>query len=290
MAVRTVREWLLWGRDQLSGEAAALEAEVLLAWAGGWTRVQLFADLGEVLPGNVAGHYQKAIRRRQEHEPVAYIVGERWFYGLPFWVTPAVLVPRPETEELVEKALVACAGMGELWLADVGCGSGVLAVALARNLPQARVVAVDISAAALVVARENARRHKVASRITFVQGDLLAAVAGPFHLIVANLPYVSQAEYEALPPDVQLYEPESALFGGEDGLEPLRRLLPQVRHRLLAGGTFIAEIGWQQGKEALRLTAAHLPGAEASVEMDLAGEMRFLVIKVITKTRKRAID
>ena len=187
------------------------------------------------------------LARRARHEPVQYIIGEQEFFGLKFRVTPDVLIPRPETEHLVEAALARTDSDASLHIADVGTGSGAIAVPLAHALPRARVTALDISAAALVVAHENAESHGVSDRIRFFKSDLLAAVAGEqFDMIVSNPPYV--AEDEELEPQVGEYEPGSALFAGPEGLDVYRRLIPQAQAALKPGGWLLLEIGHgQQG-------------------------------------------
>ncbi len=283
MKPRSIREWLLWGKAALlPGESAALESRVLLSWASGRPQERLFAHPEARLSKDTKGRFQAAIRRRQAHEPLAYIVGERWFYGLRFRVNPAVLVPRPESEELVEYAVARLrraepAGT-PLRVADVGCGSGAIGVALAHTLPAVRIIAIDVSAPSLAVACLNARLNHVSQQMQFIQSDLLAAVMGPFHFIAANLPYVSQKEYEALPSDIHDYEPRLALWGGKDGLLFIKKLLRQARTRLLPGGTLMAEIGWQQGEAAQRLAQEQFPGQSIQIRHDLAGQTRFLVV------------
>lgn len=195
------------------------------------------------------------IERRSRHEPVQYILGEQEFYGLCFRVTPEVLIPRPETEHLVEALLQRVRNRAGLRLADVGTGSGAIAVALARHLPDAQIAALDRSPAALEVARQNAQTHGVAERLRFLESDLLGAVAGrKFHAIVSNPPYVADAE--PLEPQVRDYEPHAALFAGPDGLDVYRRLIPQAHSALLRGGWLMLEIGHGQRDALANLLAA----------------------------------
>lgn len=192
-------------------------------------------------------HYQEKISRRADHEPIQYIIGEQEFYGLAFRVTPAVLIPRPETEHLVEAALDRLPHQQPIRIADIGTGSGAIAVALAHHLPLAQISALDISPPALAVARENAARHQVAGRIDFLESDLLSAVQGEiFDAIVSNPPYVSTKE--ELEPQVRDYEPAAALYAGEQGLDIYRRLVPKAHAALKPGGWLMMEIGHDQSE------------------------------------------
>jgi len=204
------------------------------------------------LTAEQAALYEDWLARRALHEPVQYIVGEQEFFGLKFRVTPDVLIPRPETEHLVEAALARTDRESAPRIADIGTGSGAIAVALAHALPQARITALDISTAALAVAQENAESHGVSDRIRFVESDLLAAVAGEqFDVVVSNPPYV--AEGETLEPQVRDYEPASALFAGAEGLDVYKRLIPQAWAALRPGGWLLLEIGHGQRDASERL-------------------------------------
>ena len=195
-------------------------------------------------PAHLA-QYESWIARRTKHEPIQYITCEQEFYGLAFQVTPAVLIPRPETEHLVEAALARVPKDAPIHIADIGTGSGAIAVALAHSLPQAKVVALDISPPALAVARENANRHNVANCIDFRVSDLLEATRGEvFDAIVTNPPYV--ATTEELEPQVRDYEPASALYAGQSGLDIYRRLIPQAKAALKSNGWLLMEIGHGQ--------------------------------------------
>lgn len=230
---------------------------------------------------------EQLVSRRQRREPLAYILGSQPFFGLDLLVTPAVLIPRPETEELVERAIQRLnqhtAGrpdvLASLRVVDVGTGSGAIALALAYAVPDLRVIGVDDSEPALEVARANARRLGLADRVHLVAGDLLLPFAGPFDLILANLPYIPSAELPTLMPEVSQYEPRRALDGGSDGLEPLRRLLAQACTRLAPGGALMAEIGAEQGYLALTVARDLLPDCRARVEQDLAGRDRILIVE-----------
>jgi len=200
---------------------------------------------------------QALVHRRAAGEPIQYLMGEQEFYGLVFRVTPAVMIPRPETELLVEKTLnLATAGSLESFrFLDVGTGSGCITVSLVHQSPSSLGWAIDLSATALEIARENAVRHEVFDRVCFVQGDLLQCTAPKpyFHFIVSNPPYVAAGEYENLHETVRNYEPRRALFGGESGLGIYRRLVPGVRSRLLPGGYFLTECGAGQSESVARL-------------------------------------
>jgi release factor glutamine methyltransferase len=196
--------------------------------------------------------FESWITRRQQHEPIQYILGEQEFYGLTLHVTPAVLIPRPETEHLVEAALERLPKETPLRIADIGTGSGAIAIALARALPQARITALDISTAALEVAGANARTHKVANRIDFRESDLLQAAQGEIYdAIASNPPYVSTNE--ELEEQVRDYEPASALYAGETGLDIYRRLIPQAKAALKPGGWLLMEIGHGQSQALAEL-------------------------------------
>lgn len=247
-------------------------------------RTWLFTHSGTLLsPAQIAA-FQQQVARRNQREPVAYIVQQRAFFGLDFWVTPDVLVPRPETELLVETALELAQqhpSGAPLALADVGTGSGCIAVALARHLPQARVWASDISPAALAVARKNAALHGVAQRITFTKGDLLTGLPNALDLIVSNPPYVAQAVVASpdTMPEVRLFEPRLALDGGPSGLEVIERLLAQAATRLQPAGSLLVEIGFDQGQAVHALAKQYFPAATVRIKPDLAGLDRLLVVR-----------
>jgi release factor glutamine methyltransferase len=226
------------------------DAELLLTHVLRCDLVALLAHPERPLSASEAIQYESVLMRRLRSEPMQYITGQQEFYGLAFEVSPDVLIPRPETEHLVEAVLKHVKPNASI--IDVGTGSGAIAVALARALPQAQVVAVDLSPAALEVARRNARRNEVSDRVTFLQSDLLDAVeGGDFDAIVSNPPYV--ADGEVLEPQVSNYEPHAALYAGPTGLEVYERLVPQARKRLKPNGWLMLEIGFgqQAGVETL---------------------------------------
>ena len=263
-----------------AADSPRLTAEALLAHLLGLTRAQLLSRLEQPLPPDLAAPLEQLTARAAGGEPLAYLTGHREFYGLDFAVDARVLVPRPETELLVDLALAAGSPLTQLphpYILDAGTGSGVLAVTLAVKCPRARLVAADISAEALAVARANAARHQVADRIAFIQTDLLSAfpahhparIIRRFDFLVANLPYVPSAELRGLL--VAKHEPPLALDGGPDGLGPLRRLLADAPGVLAPGGRAALEIEATCGQAAAALARAAFPTAQVKVHQDLAG-------------------
>lgn len=254
-----------------------LDAELLLADVLGLGRAALLARRPEPLPPAALAPFEARVARRAAREPVAYILGRQEFYGLEFEVTRDVLIPRPETELLVDEALGFLRERPAGLVVDVGTGSGCLAVTIAVHVPQVRVVAVDASAAALEVARRNARRHAVAGQVELRQGDLLSEVAGPADLIVANLPYVSTEEVETLMPDVRLYEPRLALDGGAgDGTGLIRTLVAQAVGRLAPGGLLLLEVAAGQAARVADLLRSAGAFSDVSTRRDLAGLERMV--------------
>jgi release factor glutamine methyltransferase len=249
----TTREALKQGTTQLHpGPNAIRDAELLLMRALEKDRAWLLTHPDAPIEPNQLAQYKTWINRRQRHEPIQYILGEQEFYGLVFHVTRDVLIPRPETEHLVEATLERLPENTPLRIADIGTGSGAIAIALAHKLPQAKITALDISTAALAVAKENAVRHNVAERIDFRQSDLLEAAPGElFDAIVSNPPYV--ATTEELEPQVRNYEPQTALYAGETGLDIYRRLIPQAKAALKPEGWLLIEIGHGQSKALAEL-------------------------------------
>ncbi len=258
---------------------ARLTAEVLLAHVLDIGRAQLLARFERTPDSAQQTRYLELAARAAAGEPLAYLLGRREFLGIDFEVTADVLVPRPETELLVERAL--------LWLGDrpthvidVGTGSGIIALAIAIRCPQARITAIDRSPAALAVARRNADRHGVAARVTFVEQDLLdptsSARLEPADLICANLPYIPSGDLATL--DVSRHEPRLALDGGSDGLDLIRRLLAQAPVVLKAEGALLLEIEARQGSAVAALAATAFPGAAVEVLRDLAGLDRVVAV------------
>ena len=226
-----------------------LDAEVLLMHLLKTDRLQLITQPEKTMTEAEIAGYSRWVERRCQGEPVAYIVGEKEFWSLRFEVNREVLIPRPETECLIEEVLERTAPKtDEPRIIDIGTGSGAIGVVLAREIPDARVVATDISSGALEVARRNAIRHGVADRMEFIQGDLCAAATGVFDIIVSNPPYIPDEAYPLLPEGIRAFEPRQALIAGPDGTAFHRRIIREGAHRLKAGGWIFLEIGeGQQG-------------------------------------------
>ena len=262
---------------------ARFEAELLLRHALGCTREALFARLHEPAGAEAAGHYFHLLERRRGRVPIQHILGTQEFYGLSFRVTPSVLIPRPETELVVDEALVELSARSKSapTIADVGCGSGCIAIAIARERPQATFFAIDASPAALAVARENAAAHGVDERITFLHGDLLDPLVErgeKLDLVVSNPPYVVDAEIGELAPEVKEHEPRMALAGGADGLATITRLLEGVGAVLDRGGVVVMEIGKGQDRPvAERVLSVGLDLLR--IVPDLAGIPRVVVAR-----------
>ena len=277
----TVRRLLAWTEDFLRKkgiEAARLEAQILLAHALGCKKIDLYVRHEEEPAEDRRTAFREMIKKRAEGMPVAYLVGHREFYSLEFAVSPAVLIPRPETETLVMEALRRLKPLAAPRVLDLGTGSGAIAVAIAKQHQTAQVVAVDVSPAALAVASSNAQRHGVAERVTFVEGDLFGPVAGQtFDLIVSNPPYIAPAEFPSLDVGVRDFEPRGALDGGPDGLDFYRRIAAQAADFLAAGGAVLVEMGATQDAPVRELFAARLePGPTYK---DPAGRPRVVAAK-----------
>ncbi len=249
----TALEALTRAADQLSAHpelrpTAVPDAAMLLTYLLGVDRTYLRAHPELAISLDQQAAYQALVARRLRFEPIQYIVGTQEFYGLTLRVSPAVLIPRPETELLVEAVATRVPKEKEIRILDVGTGSGAIAIALAYVLPRAYVTAVDLSAEALAVARENARSHGLADRISFLESDLLAAVVtdAPFAAIVSNPPYIPLAEASSLHPQVREHEPADALFSGATGLEIYERLIPKAASLLVPNGLLALEMGYGQ--------------------------------------------
>jgi release factor glutamine methyltransferase len=257
----TVGRLLSWTAGWLAergSESPRLDAEVLLAHVRGCQRILLYTAFDEVVAEEPRSRFRELVRRRGAGEPVAYLVGGREFFSLSLVVSPAVLVPRPETEGLVVRVLDLCREAATPRIVDVGTGSGAIAIAVATHLPRAEIVATDISAAAVEVARANAARLGLAERIRFVESDLLAApeLAGPWDVIVSNPPYVREAEFATLARDVREHEPRGALVAGPRGVEVIERLVAEAVGRLKPGGWLVLEAGPGVAADVERLLAA----------------------------------
>lgn len=263
----------------IAGDDARLEAEVLLAHAIDTNRAHLLAALTDQLPLGAAVGFESLLERRLSRVPLAYITGRREFYGIDFRCTPDALIPRPETELLVDFALAELERRGpSIRIADVGTGTGAIAVAIAANAPTARVTATDASAEALALARSNAAAAGVSARIEVEQRDLLEDAA-EFDVIVANLPYISAADWEALPPEIRDHEPWQALVGGARGTEAIERLLMQAPRHLAPTGVLAVEIGAGQAAHLVSDARQHFPDADVCVIKDMAALERVVVVR-----------
>lgn len=270
--------WSL-GIDRLQASVSArLDARMLLEHALGKPHTYLVAHGERPLSASEERRYLGYLDRAAAYEPVPYITGSAPFLDFELRVTPEVLIPRPETEQLAELAIAWARDRGPLTVVDVGTGTGCLAIALARQTPRARIAAVDTSAAALKVAEYNVRRL-APGRVSLVQGDLLSSFGAGLDLIVANLPYVSESEWTSLADGVKFFEPSLALLGGPDGLDPVRAFLPQAAAALRRGGLLLAEIGWRQGRAAQELALAAFPASQVDMIKDFAGHDRYVKVQ-----------
>ncbi len=253
----TVLKILQWTADYFAGkeiDSSRLEAELLLAATLDLDRVGLYVNFDRPLNADELVAFRERVRRRAQREPIQYILGETEFWSLIFNVNPAVLVPRADTEVLVEEALARIEG--SIRVLDVGTGSGVIAIALAHEKPEIQVTALDCSEPALEVARGNAQRNGVAERVTCLTGDLAALPPGPFSVVVSNPPYIPSGDWQKLMPEVRDYEPRLALDGGDDGLEAYRQLAVQARQVLVHGGWLLVEVGIGQAADVCALFKA----------------------------------
>ena len=280
----TLREFLRDSRRRLMEAGAPeprMESEIILTDVLDVPRHRLYAYQDDAIPDEATETLEKVVQRRLRREPLAYILGHREFYGVDLIVGPGVMVPRPETEMLIERAMLVCMERMEragLVVADVGTGSGGIAVNLAMHLPGVRLYATDISADALEVARVNVDKFGLGQRITLLKGDLLEPLPGRVDVIVANLPYIPSARLRSLQPELA-WEPRTALDGGADGMAMLRRLMGQAAGKLAVDGVMLLEIDPGQGEPLRRMATRLFPGATMSVEKDLAGLDRILLLE-----------
>lgn len=291
----TIRDALHWATQQLTQarqtqklpvENPLLDAQVLLAYVLGKERSYLYTYPEQELEACQETRWHALLARRAQGEPMAYLVGSKEFYGLEFMVDQRVLIPRPETELLVEAALKICRqrlnhGHAPI-VADIGTGSGAIPISLAVQEPSLPYIyALDVSAGALAVARLNCERHHVEERVRLLQGNLLAPLPEPVDLLLANLPYVGTTEQATMLPDVLYYEPHLALFSGPDGLDLLQRLMRETAQnaKLQACAVLLLEIGYQQREVLTRLANEIWPQAHVSCIRDYAGWDRVLCIE-----------
>ena len=287
----TVLRLLTWTTQYLAAHGAEnprLDAEVLLAHARGCERIALYTAFDEVVSDEIRSRFRELVRQRAAGTPVAYLVGQREFFSLTLKVTPDVLIPRPETEFVVLAAIDALKAWpaiaeGPLLAADVGTGSGAIAIAIARHVPHVRLVATDISPSALAVARQNVAAHHLEDRVALLESDLLAAVPPQrqLALVASNPPYVSQAELLSLPREVREHEPHLALLGGPSGTEVIQRLIPQAAERLRPGGWLILEVSPMIAPQVIELLQADDRFERVGLRKDLAQ-----LARVVTARRR----
>ena len=283
----TIGRLLQWTTDYLkkSGSPSArLDAEILLAESRGCQRIQLYTAFDEDPGEAIRTKFRDLVKRRASGEPVAYLVGRREFYSLMFQTTPAVLIPRPETEFVVLGVLDAVKQLNitdrPVQIADVGTGSGAIAVSVAKHEPNCRITAIDISPAAIAVAKSNTERHEVINRIELLVSDLFAAVPPErrFDIVASNPPYVTTKEMESLSPDVRNFEPHSALLGGQTGMDVIERLIVECQERVTSGGWLIMEIGPALEGPSRERLGNDANWTDLTITKDLAGLPR--VVKV----------
>ncbi len=258
-------------------EEAPLEGELLLRHALGINRVQLYQELSRELSPEQEETFWQLIQRRLQGEPSAYITGHREFYGIDFHVDPRVLIPRPESELLVEMAVKIVQNSPITTIADIGTGCGAIAISLAVNLPKVKLYATDISAPALKVARLNCRRHTMEDRICLLQGNMLDPLPEPVDLIIANMPYVKESEIHAAP---LRFEPSLALDGGTDGLEKLYALCKEAGGKLCPRGYLLLEVGQGQANPVAAFLHSLYPSAQIEVTPDFAGIERVVGLRL----------
>ncbi len=273
--------------QEVGDDSPQLDAAVLMAHVLGVSKAWLYAYPNRPLAENEIARFESLVRRRMNHEPVAYLVGFKSFYGLDITVDRRVLIPRPETELLVERALARVRSLIQDGVtprvADIGAGSGAIAIAIAANAPEAVVYATDISEDALAVAAQNVWRYGVGEQVQLLPGRLAEPLPEPVHVVIANLPYIATPALAHLPPQVCDYEPCLALDGGPDGLRVIAELLdelarPAGRPKLLPGARIYLEIGADQGDTAHALAQQAFPAAEVAVLYDYADLPRVVLI------------
>lgn len=277
---QTLGAWLRQARETFSqqSDTAGIEVQVLAAHVLRRPRAWIAAHPETILSDEQATHLDALLSRLLEGVPLPYITGKQEFFGLDFEVTPAVLIPRPETETLVEAALQWLKRFPEHnRVADVGTGSGCIAVSIAHHMPNVRVLATDFSREALIVAQRNVNRHGVSDRVQLIQCNLLSACAGPLDLVCANLPYIPTSALGETPP--ARFEPIAALDGGESGWEKIEALLQDAPRWLAPGGCILLEIQWDQGQTVSEIARGIFPAAEIQILQDLAHLDRVVLIQ-----------
>ncbi|MBN1507605.1 MAG: peptide chain release factor N(5)-glutamine methyltransferase [Sedimentisphaerales bacterium] len=287
MSEWTIQKLLNWTTEYLTQkgvDSPRLSAELLLSSVLELKRIELYTQYNRVLEEEHLARLRELVKRAGRHEPIAYLVGKTEFYSLEFEVTPDCLIPRPETELLAQRSIEFLRQRpGPRQVCDLCTGCGPIAVAVARNVPDAKVIATDISAPALAVAARNVEKHKLQDRVELRQGDLfdpLIAQLDQFDLIVCNPPYVSSAEYEELEKNVKDYEPRIALYGGEQGLDVHRRIAERATEFLKADGALLLEIGHKQGPPVRKLLELTGSFQNIQTDKDLSAHDRMVIAKI----------
>jgi len=284
----TIQKLLNWVTEYFTSkgiDAPRLSAELLLSHVLGLKRIELYTQFDKSVARPLLDKLHDLVKRAGGHEPVAYLIGKTEFYSLELNITSDCLIPRPETELLVQRAIEFLrTRRGTQFICDLCTGSGCVAVAIAKNCPDARIIATDISAAALDVAARNVDKHQLTERITLLQGDLFEPLVKPldveqFDLIVCNPPYVSAAEYEMLDKNVKEYEPKIALFAGDDGLDVYRRIIAQADQFLKPEAVLMLEIGYAQGPAVRELLEKTSTFIEITIEKDVNDNDRIVTAK-----------
>jgi release factor glutamine methyltransferase len=275
--LKTVTQYL----DEKAVESSRLDAELLLAHVLKMDRVGLYCAFDRPLQNDEVDVFRGFIKRRAKGEPVAYLLGEKEFYSLVFSVDPRVLIPRPETEHLVDRALEILAPGEKLRVLDIGTGSGAIAVAVAINRVDAQITATDISGKSLEIATKNAKDHKVDSRIRFVEGDLFTGCDGGFSVVLSNPPYIDRDDSGSLSSGVVDYEPAGALFAGEGGMCIIRRIIEEAPEFCLGGAFVLIEIGHDQAERAMEIVEKSAHYQSASFIRDYSGKRRVLELRII---------
>ena len=283
--IAKILEWATGYFSEKSIDTPRLDTELLLAKALNLSRVQLYVQFDRPLSEAELADFKALLQRRVKREPLAYILGEREFYSLSFRVSPAVLIPRPETEGIVEESLthLKSGSFQNPQILDLATGSGCILISILKNFSTARGIGVDLSISALEVSKQNAKFHGLADRSIWLEQDLRKPwsqdLAGPFAVITANLPYVSTSDWEALPPELHDFEPREALTPGPAGTEAFEWILPQLSTRLVKQGLALLEIGADQGESLLDRVKVLCTDLHAEVKRDLAGHPRILSLR-----------
>ena len=282
----SLREELRLAEEALGSHHIAdtrLEAEFLLMHTLGIGKAEMYVRMEDPLPPAISEEFRCLVKRRCGHEPTAYILQNCQFYGIDLFIDPRALIPRPESELLVEEGMRFAGrhfpSSASCTIADVGTGSGAIAIALALQLPGAEIFAIDISATALEIARINCEQYQVTHRVHLLHGNMLQPIPKRVNAIIANLPYVTDSDLEELIPEIKDFEPRAALAGGPDGLDKIRQLLPHAVQQLLPGGMVLLEIGYGQAGAVTSMASSHFPEAKIDVFSDLGGISR--VVKIL---------